>query len=152
MWKRIQRFSALERRQRALFMRASVLLPLISMSLRWRGFRKTKALLQRFLSVPYRPKISDPRKDARLTTEMVRAAGLHGIGHPSCLETSLTLWWLLARHGIASELRVGVRKEGEKFEAHAWVECEGEVLNDPESNHLHYLAFDAALASLPPKP
>ena len=152
MWKRIQRFSQLERRQRGLFMRASVLLPLISMSLRWRGFRKTKALLQRFLPASYGYKIPDAQKDARLTAEMVRAAGRNGIDRPSCLEMSLTLWWLLARQGIASDLRVGVRKEEGKFEAHAWVECEGEVLNDPESDHHHYLAFDVALASLPPKP
>ena len=89
---------------------------------------------------------------ANLTVRMVRAAVRTGIGHPTCLDESLALWWLLGRQGIRSELKVGVRKEGEKFEAHAWVECDGMALNEPEARHQHYAAFDAALASLPPEP
>ncbi len=81
---------------------------------------------------------------------MVRAAARHSPGHPTCLEESLALWWLLGRRGIDSELRIGVRKQGEKFEAHAWVERAGAALNEPESVHEHYAAFDSALSSLPP--
>ena len=84
-----------------------------------------------------------------LTARMVNAADRHGLVHPSCLVKSLTLWWLLGRQGIASELRVGVRKEAGNFEAHAWVEREGTAVNEPEERHHHYAAFDAALASLP---
>jgi len=83
---------------------------------------------------------------------MVRAAVRNSLGHPTCLEESLALWWLLRRQGIGSDLRVGVRKDGEKFEAHAWVERDGIALNEPEARHQHYAAFDAALASLPPEP
>ena len=82
---------------------------------------------------------------------MVRAAARHGFGHPTCLEESLALWFFLRRQGIEAELRVGVRKEGEKFEAHAWVEREGVALNEPEALHEHYAAFDAALSSIPPE-
>jgi hypothetical protein len=120
--------------------------------LRWRGFRKTKASLQHFLSDAYGAENPEAQARATLTAQMVRAAARLGIGDPSCLEVSLALWWLLARQGIASDLRVGVRKEGEKFEAHAWVECGGATLNDPEMKHHHYAAFDATLASLPPQP
>ena len=83
---------------------------------------------------------------------MVRAAVRHSAGHPTCLEESLALWWLLGRQGIATELRIGVRKHDEKFEAHAWVERAGAALNEPESLHEHYVAFDAALSSTPPGP
>lgn len=152
MWKRIRRFSALERPARGLFLRAFVVLPLISISLRWRGFRKTKASLQHFLPVPYGSQNPDAQARAVLTAQMVRAAADHAIGDPSCLEKSLALWWLLARQGIASDLRVGIRKDGETFEAHAWVECGEATLNEPEMQHHHYAAFDAALASLPPEP
>jgi len=89
------------------------------MSLHWHGFRKTKALLQRFLSVSHCSQNPDAQARADLTSQMVRVAGHHGIGDPSCLEISLALWWLLARQSIASDLRVGVRKDEEKFEAHA---------------------------------
>jgi Transglutaminase-like superfamily len=152
MWERLRRFNALERGARGLFLRAAVLLPLISLSLRLRGFRKTQAFLQRFLSTPN--DVADFSASARadLTVRMVRAAIRHCVGHPTCLEESLALWWLLGRQGIATELRIGVRKHGEKFEAHAWVERAGTALNEPESLHEHYAAFDAALSSTPPGP
>jgi hypothetical protein len=152
MSKQIRRFNALERAAQGLFLRASLLLPLISISLKWRGFQKTKASLQHFLSIPYGSTNPSTQERAALTAQMVRVSGRHGIGHPACLEVSLAIWWLLARQGIASDLRVGVRKDGEKLEAHAWVECGGVALNDPEAEHPHYAAFDASLASLPPEP
>jgi hypothetical protein len=151
MWKRIQRFNALERRDQELFLGAYCLLPLISFSLRWRGFGKTKAFLEQFLSVMHGSQNPDAQKRAVRTTQMVQAAGQHGIGHPSCLEISLVLWWLLARQGIASDLRVGIRKSGGTFEAHAWVECGGAIMNETETHH-RFAAFDTALASLPPEP
>jgi len=83
---------------------------------------------------------------------MVRAAVRHSLGHPTCLEESLGLWWLLGRRGISSELRIGVRKHNEKFEAHAWVEREGTAVNEPQGLHEHYAAFDAELLSVPPEP
>jgi len=72
---------------------------------------------------------------------MVRSAAHRTLGRPACLEQSLALWWLLERQGIASSVRIGTRKTDEKFEAHAWVECEGVALNEPEEVHKHYAAF-----------
>jgi len=83
VWKQIRRFSALERPARVLFLRASVLLPLISISLRWRGFCKTKASLEQFLSVPFGSQNPDAQGRAALTARMVRAAGHYGLGHPT---------------------------------------------------------------------
>jgi hypothetical protein len=120
--------------------------------LRLRGFRKTQAFLQRFLSSSNNQADSSAADRAALAARMVRAAVRHSVGHPTCLEESLALWWILGRQGIASELRIGVRKQNEKFEAHAWVEREGIALNEPESLHAHYAAFDAALSSTPPGP
>lgn len=42
---------------------------------------------------------------------------------PTCLPRAVTLWWALRRHGVQSELQFGVRKRGEKLEAHASVVC-----------------------------
>lgn len=47
-----------------------------------------------------------------------------------CLVRSLALCRLLARHGVASEVRIGVRRAGFELDAHAWVERDGVVLND----------------------
>jgi hypothetical protein len=110
----IRQFSALERSAWGLL--ASVLLPMISSSLCLRGFRQTKTTLQYFVSAPHGLQDASAQERAALTARAVRAVWRSGIGHPDCLNASLlTLWWLLARQGIASDLRVGVRKDGEEI-------------------------------------
>jgi len=37
---------------------------------------------------------------------------------------------------------VGIRKEKEKFEAHASVECDGATLNEPDEHHHRYSLLD----------
>ena len=125
------------------------MLPLLSLSLRFRGFLKTRTFLENHLSAT---NLLAGSSALALTVRMVRAAVRHSWAHPTCLQESLVLWWLLGRQGVASELRVGVRKHESKFEAHAWVECDGVALNEPQAQHEHYAAFDSALASLPPEP
>jgi hypothetical protein len=152
MWERLRRFSALEPPARNIFLRAAALLPLISLSLRLRGFRKTQAHLQGHFS----GKIAAPDASSRsecvaVTARMVRAAVHHGLGRSTCLEESLALWFLLGWQGIASQVRIGIRKDSRKFEAHAWIECDGVALSEPEENHHHFSAFDASLSALPPE-
>jgi hypothetical protein len=152
MWERLRRFNALERPAQSLFLRAMVLLPLVSLSLRWRGFRATQARLQRFLSKANSKQIQiNVQERAALTAHLVNSADRHGLSHPSCLAKSLALWWLLGRQGIESHLRIGIRKDEEKFEAHAWVERDGAALNEPEEHHRHFAAFAGELSSLPPE-
>ncbi|HKW32930.1 MAG TPA: lasso peptide biosynthesis B2 protein [Candidatus Acidoferrum sp.] len=150
MLKSLRRFSALGQPAQALFLRAVMMLPLVGLSLKFRGFDATRSALRKnVLRDTLQTDSNSCNKQIALTAHMVNAADRHGLVHPSCLVKSLTLWWMLGRQGIASELRVGVRKEGRKLEAHAWVEREGVALNEPEERHHHYAAFDAALASLP---
>ncbi|HKV61930.1 MAG TPA: lasso peptide biosynthesis B2 protein [Candidatus Acidoferrum sp.] len=152
MWERLRRFSALERPAQTLFLRALILLPLVALSLRWRGFRTTHAALQTSLSNDDEKCDSAlVSKQAALAAHMVNAADRHGFVHPSCLVKSMTLWWLLGRRRIHSQLRIGIRKVNDKFEAHAWVERAGAALNEPDEHHHHYAAFDAALSTLPPE-
>lgn len=154
MWERLRRFKTLEPRARGLFLRATALLPIISFSLRVRGFRPTQLRLQRYLpNVPPAAFSSVPNgtdRRAALTAQMVRSAAYWSIGRATCLEQSLALWWLLGRQGIASSMRIGTHKAGEKFEAHAWVECRGVALNEAEQPHLHYAVFDESFPILDP--
>jgi hypothetical protein len=153
MWEPLRRFKALEPRARGLFLRAVVLLPFISLSLRLRGFRATQSSLQNSLPGPVSSAsgrlgaVQAGGAQAQriiLTARMVRSAAHRSWARPACLEQSLALWWLLGRQGIASSVRIGTRKSEEKFEAHAWVECEGVALNEPEESHKHYAAFGEA--------
>jgi hypothetical protein len=119
-------------------------------SLRLRGFDATRSTLQKTLTRSLSQTDNESvEKRTVLTARMVNAADRYGLVHPSCLAKSLTLWWLLGRQGISSRLRIGIRKENGKFEAHAWVEHEGVPLSEAEEHHHHYAAFEAALASIP---
>ncbi len=148
MLENLRRFSALERPAQKLFLRALLLLPVVSVSLKLRGFQPTRTTLQKTLSpASPQPHTNSINQLAALTVHMVNAADRHGPVHPSCLAKSLALWWLLGRQGITSRLRIGIRKENGTLEAHAWVERDGIALNEPEEHHRHYAAFDAALTS-----
>jgi hypothetical protein len=72
---------------------------------------------------------------------MILAACRYSPIPSTCLERSLALWWLLGRKGIATQLRIGVRKDAGKFAAHAWVERLGTAIGEPDATHLHYSAF-----------
>ncbi|HEV2130930.1 MAG TPA: lasso peptide biosynthesis B2 protein [Longimicrobiaceae bacterium] len=70
----------------------------------------------------------------RIALAVGRAAE-NGIFHPACLVRSIALTRMLEARGIhGSQLRVGVRWEGERFAAHAWVEYGGRVLGDREEH------------------
>jgi hypothetical protein len=124
-------------------LRAAVLLPLLTISLRLRGFRSTQGLLQKFLggSQNSLPEETINERFA-ITSRMVLAAARNSPTPSTCLERSLSLWWLLARQNIATQFRIGVKKDGEKFAAHAWVECNGIAVGEPGASHLHFVAFD----------
>lgn len=83
---------------------------------------------------------SDSLREAARVTRMVEAAAR--IIGSTCLVRSLTLAWLLERRGIPSEVRIGVRRLAGGFEAHAWVEAAGTVLNDGADVVKRYTAFD----------
>ena len=150
MLESLQRFSALERPAQALFLRALLALPLVSLSLEWRGFDRTRATLRKaLLGANSDLGLDFVKQRVGLTARAVNSADRHGLVHPSCLAKSLTLWWLLGRQGISSRLRIGIRKENNNLEAHAWVERDGAAVNEPEEHHRHYAAFDTAFANLP---
>ena len=127
-----------------MFRRAAILLPLVRWSLRLRGYGKTFTSLQRRIQFQAREAESWPasREGVQTTCRMVCAALRYSFSQYTCLEESLTLWYLLRKQGIPVCLRIGVRKENEKFEAHAWVEHGGTALNQDEAMHQHYAAFE----------
>jgi hypothetical protein len=73
---------------------------------------------------------------------MVKVATRYNLPWANCLKKSLVLWWLLRRQGIEGDLQIGVRHEQDKFEAHAWVEYEGVVLNDTQDVRSRFAMFE----------
>jgi hypothetical protein len=66
----------------------------------------------------------------------------------NCLVQALAALILLARHGRVGTLRIGARRVGPAVQAHAWVECEGQVVvggrDDLSTFHVLLRASDVA--------
>lgn len=146
-WRRFWRLSGLER---GVLLRALLLLPLTTVALRLLGFRRWQATLARLAPVAETAGagLSEASIErAQCVARMVQAASREGPSRGNCLERSVVLWWLLRRQGIAGELRIGARKQAGRFEAHAWVEFAGGVLNDAEDVHQQYAPFGRSIDS-----
>ena len=130
-WARLHRLSW---SQHWTLLQAMVLLPATALGVHLVGFRGAQSALSRLL-----PAKSDsngtPAHDGETSSvhdlaRIVRIASQYGPYRANCLPTSLSLWWLLGRRGIASALRLGVRKESGQLEAHAWIELQGVPVNE----------------------
>lgn len=139
-------FWGLDGNSRWLLLQAFLLLPLIAISLKYWGLKRTQAALARLLP-PAKIPIENSLRHSKIikTIGMVRLATSYYQPWANCLKKSLMLWGLLAHQGIESELRIGVRRETIKFEAHAWVECEGFVLNDTPDVRDRYAMFESPI-------
>ena len=102
-----------------------------SLALRLWRFQLVYKTLQEATSLKRGKAREDWLPEAQRTARVVNAAARRVPYDATCLRRSLVLWWLLRRRGIDSRLRIGVRKEADGILAHAWVECQERVLNDP---------------------
>lgn len=144
----VRRFLALAPGDRRVFLQAEVLFVVIRPALRILGLRRTQELLRQITSSWWSKVVnSETPSDARRTVAVMQMAARHTFGSPNCLPQSLVCWALLRRRGIESELRIGTRKVGGEFEAHAWVEYQGQVLNDRSDVRERFATFDQAIDS-----
>jgi hypothetical protein len=113
-----------------LLLQSLLLIPAISFLLRVLGFQRTLSVLDRLSRrrTPDVPPRSEPM-DAKAMCRLVGTAARHGVCKATCLRQALVLWFLLRRRGVPAELRIGVRKQADCLEAHAWVESNGGVLD-----------------------
>jgi transglutaminase superfamily protein len=120
-----RKFLRLEPSQQRLHLRAALLLGWLSVALRF----STRLAVPKCLLL--RPAGPRPRKTATPPDTIARAitrAARH-IPGATCLVQAITLCRLLDREGYDSVLRVGVQPPSAgRLEAHAWVECEGEII------------------------
>lgn len=134
--------------ERLLLARVSVMLPLVDASLRIAGFQRTYNWLMRLASR------SNSENDPNLAS-LARTAQSIGLARnqfpryrPTCLPQSLVLWHLLRSEGMAAELNIGVRKADNEFSAHAWIEVDGQVINDAPDVANQYTRVDLKEALL----
>ena len=143
--RRLASFLALSAWERRVFLRALLLLPRTALRIRWRGLRGAQAPMASAAPTGTTPP-ADAQSLAQRIAWLVDAAARRGMFRASCLPRSLTLQQLLQERGIASELRVGVRKHAGRLEAHAWIECHGAPLLESAQVHERFAAFGEAVA------
>jgi transglutaminase-like putative cysteine protease len=123
-----------------------VLLPAVQISLRLRGFKRTAAALAAWSE--RRPVLAKP-SDARPAAEAVGLVAGRSVVGARCLGRSLVLWFLLRRRGIDAELVIGADvPRARNLSAHAWVEVDGEPVNDALNVRERYGGFDLQLPRL----
>jgi len=136
--------------QRMLF-QLLLLLPIIGAALRVLDVKRTCRLLargipkQRIISQANHADAASHNDDVQRIARLVTIAANHGLYRATCLRRSVALWWLLRRRGVAAKIRIGVRKDQGTLQAHAWVEHNGQPLNDTQDVSARYAVFRDSL-------
>lgn len=125
----ILRFAVLSRAEQHLFLQAVCLLPIMACLPRIFGLQKVQSWVERSNSRFGKSK-PETKAGANTIASMVLSAARYGFVRGNCLSRSMTLCYLLKRHGCTACLRLGGRRVGESFEAHAWVEFDGRVFDE----------------------
>ena len=137
----LARLRRLSRTERALLLRALAILPMAALGLQLAGLKRIQSAL--LLLSPARPgaNTGDAAAYAKQVARWVSVAARHGPYRAKCLPSALALQSILRRHGIESDLRLGVRRESDRIEAHAWIEHRGVPLIDSADVADRYAAF-----------
>jgi hypothetical protein len=144
------RFLRLHGYERRIVLAAAAGLVTTWLGLRLAGFRRWHRALEWIALTTAKPLDTTSAgvvERAREIAGLVAAAARNLPWRMYCLEQSLVVWWLLRRRGIPATLRMGGRKEGERFEAHAWVELEGANLSDSDTEYIHFIPFEGLITS-----
>ena len=133
-----------------------VALPLLAAAMKLCGFRRSYSTLRwasagrvqraaRRHDATSTPRSTEGQRVPHHVAALVVHVNRHVLPYQSkCLLESTALWYLLRRRGYPAELLLGARTLLGPFEAHAWVELEGEVLNDSADVRNIYEPFDLA--------
>ena len=137
---RLQGWRALPPGERALMARLLVALPLVSLALRVFDYRRTRRLVEWLSRHPRpRPAAAGDIRSADRLAQLAATAGHRGLLQATCLRQALLVYGMLRRKGLQPELKLGVRREGDAFLAHAWVELAGNRLAQSD---VQFASFD----------
>jgi hypothetical protein len=140
MWQKLRKLTASDWLALA---QSALLLPALNLALR----RLRLDRVQSWLAARSHDAVEESFADhaaARDLARLVDAVARRTPFASNCLHRSLTTWFLLRRRGIGSTLRFGVRPDDPPA-FHAWLEIEGQVVNDSANIAAVYLPFPSAI-------
>lgn len=135
--RKIQTWNQFSNLERWLLLQALTLLPLVALCLKLSGLQRTYTFLSCLIPQP----TCSSSFQLQTTANAVQIAAKY-YTWATCLRKSLVLWFLLRRQGIAAELQIGTRFEQGEFQAHAWVEYQGDVVGDRRSIREYFTTFN----------
>jgi hypothetical protein len=139
----LRKFLELSPDDQRLLLKLWSLLVFVAVLLRLLDYQRTLCLLSRWMpAVPENNAVSEEAMSyAMRLGRLARIAGRYVPANGSCLRQSLLVWWLLRRRRVPAALRIGVRTQG-GFAAHAWVNLDGQPVNDSDGIERRFAAFD----------
>lgn len=144
--RKLARFMVLRSQEKFVFVSAAVLMPLMCLALARMGLARSIA----WMEAPTRAARARPAvSEMRALGQLVNLAAAHSPGASSCLARSMYLKWLLLRRGVECQLQIGVRMTAGVLEAHAWIEYQGEPINDRRENCQSFSSFNKPISLAP---
>jgi hypothetical protein len=136
---KLRQFYEMPNADRGLLLRIALIVPCIEIGLRLAGFKRVLTWLHLFSREmqPAEHSVDEVERHGRLLFTAYRQMPFAG----RCLARSLTIWLLLRRKGICTDLRFGTRKQGGKLLAHAWIEHNGVPLKIDSGIREKYSTF-----------
>jgi hypothetical protein len=140
--RKLKLFWSLEPANRRMLLEALVLPGFIWLSFRTIGVPRTQALLRRWAGSGAVNRMADGltaiRQARRAQRIIQRNTGIAG----PCLVRSLTLWSMLLRRGVTTDLRVGFRRRDGAMQGHAWLEYADAPINEALNEARSYVPYD----------
>jgi hypothetical protein len=151
-WQRFRRLSGFER---GIVLEAAAGLLISWLAVRLLGFRFCRSVFEKPIAARNSTNSKSSKSDeadvlgmARRIAHLEAVTAANLFFRTSCLELSLVLCRMLRQRGMNADLRIGARKEANRFEAHAWVELDGTVIDGGAAEHLHFVPFEHSESSM----
>ena len=127
---KISKFINLSAKERSGFIKYSISFPFFLLFYLIVGYKRTK----RSIDYQIQPRIQKLKNKEDLSvrnlSKIINYSLVNNIFKSTCLEQSLFTYYILGLNGIKCDIKIGVKKNCDKFLAHAWVENQGVVIND----------------------
>lgn len=123
---RVQTLRAMSARERLLHIRIGLLLATIRFALTVLPYRVVCRAIDTVSMRPDPARLRDPDFASECAAAIVRMSRY--VPRATCLVQAHTLRFLMQKHGLPVDMRIGVQKHGDELSAHAWVESEGAVI------------------------
>ncbi len=144
MFGKVRQFLDLPNSHKLIFTKISLIVPLVELGIKTFGFKRTFNLLKRFTKKTKKP-VANPTLIINRHRNFLYLYSKQFPFFGKCLAQSLTLWVLLQNKSINTDLRFGMKKENNKFLAHAWLEYDGKPLATEEEQKENYLSFNESI-------